>query len=255
MVAARLHRALPRWRREASGTRFPNQGSRSGRSGRGGRPRSPRAARAAAVARPPSCLPSRPPAQWSRGRLCSCHKCQVLSPVGAPKLLLRTAGPQRRAAPRVPPDPRVPASPPPALPCPAGTTTPVPLSVLGGPATCFSGRPGGAYGNSWRELNADVGGLWSCVFCLIWGDSGGPWNPAGWATHPAWGSKCHDSGGRGLGGELGCGPRRGWKERSGVWGEKRADFSSNLLFRLQFASRPVPPSRPPPNASLITIFF
>lgn len=97
----------------------------------------------------------------------------------------------RPASPR-PQGPRVaPACP--ALPGGHRHPRPVPLSVLGGPATCFSGRPGGAYGNSWRELNADVGGLWSCVFCLIWGSTGGLWNPAGWATHPARGSKCHDS--------------------------------------------------------------
>lgn len=61
----------------------------------------------------------------------------------------------------------------PALPGGHHYPRPVPLSVLGGPATCFSGRPGGAYGNSWRELNADVGGLWSCVFCLIGGRAAG----------------------------------------------------------------------------------
>lgn len=128
---------------------------------------------------------------------------------------------------------------------------PVPLSVLGGPTTCFSGRPGGAYGNSWRELTADVGGLWSCVFCLIWGDTGGPWNPAGWATHPARGSNCHDSRDGSRRGAWMRAPKR--VERSGVWGEKRADFFGNLLFRLQLASRPAP-SLPPPNASLITFF-
>lgn len=68
--------------------------------------------------RPP---PSRPPARWSRGRLRSCHKCQVLSPVGAPKLLPRTAEPQRRASPRVPPTPGSPRRP--RLSCPAGTAT------------------------------------------------------------------------------------------------------------------------------------
>lgn len=102
MVAARRHRSLPRWRREASGTRFPNQGSPGGRSGRGGRPGSPSAARAAS-----GC--SRAPGRgmsWSRGSLRSCHKCQVLSPVGASKLL----PPQPKATPQLlsptPPPPR-----------------------------------------------------------------------------------------------------------------------------------------------------
>lgn len=239
MVAARLHRALPRWRREASGTRFPNQGSRSGRSVR------ERRELLQSCARPPSCPPSRPPARWSRGRLCSCHKCQVLSPVGAPKLLLRTAGPQRRAAPRVPPDPRVPASPPPALPCPAGTTTPVPLSVLGGPATCFSGRPGGAYGNSWRELNADVGGLWSCVFCLIWGGAAGVPGTlrAGQRTQPG-AANVTTRGGGVSAGSLDAGPEGGGR-RGQEFGVRRGRTSPATYYsvcNLLLGLSPLPPA-------------
>lgn len=75
----------------------------------------------------------RPPARWSRGRLRSCHKCQVLSPVGAPKLLPRTAEPQRRASPRVPPTPGSPRRP--RLPCSARRAPPpsprAPLSPRG----------------------------------------------------------------------------------------------------------------------------
>lgn len=41
--------------------------------------------------------------------------------------------------------------------------------------------------------------------------------------------------GRGLHQELGLGPEKGRKERSGVWDGRKAYFASNLVFRLQLA--------------------
>lgn len=138
------------------------------------RPPSESESGASGCSRAPALLPALPPARSMESRpppllsqvpsAVTCGGTKVTSPHR------RVTAPRRAPC---PPDPRVPVSPPPALPGGHHYPRPVPLSVLGGPATCFSGRPGGAYGNSWRELNADVGGFWSCVFCLIGGRAAG----------------------------------------------------------------------------------
>lgn len=78
MVAARRHRALPRWRRAASGTRFPQSGLSKG-SGSGGRPWSPRASGASGGGS--RARPGGDEVESARQPRLNCHKCRVLSPV------------------------------------------------------------------------------------------------------------------------------------------------------------------------------
>lgn len=78
MVTVWRHCSLPRWRRETSGTRFPNQ-------------RSPRG-QAEETALGVQVLRDRLGERmgWSHGSLSSDQKCQALAPVGEQKLLPRT---------------------------------------------------------------------------------------------------------------------------------------------------------------------
>lgn len=78
MVAARRHRTLPRWRRAASGTRFPQSGLSKG-SGSGGRPWSPRASGASGGGS--RARPGGDEVESARQPRLNCHKCRVLSPV------------------------------------------------------------------------------------------------------------------------------------------------------------------------------